>query len=207
MRSITIPAILALASCLLLSGCSNTRFEHGWKDPEVKELCFAKLFVIAPYPDGGVRRQVEDAVRTAITQVPTVTSYQSVTSPDALKELPKVLLAAQQAGADGVVSVRLVSDRSELQYSPGMAYPASYYAMPGYWGPRYGLAPMGYAPPVVTSSRMVAIETCIYRLSDNKLVWSGLTSTRNPDSLAELIRETAEVVRKRLIKDGLISRP
>ena len=192
---------------VLLAGCSSTRLEHGWKDPEVKTLSFAKLMVVAPYPDGAVRREAEDSMRAAITAVPVVTSYQSVKDPDALRDVNQVLAAAKQAGADGVVTMRLVSDRTELEYSPGAAYPAGYYAMPGYWGPRYGLAPMAYAPPTVTSARMVGIETSIYRVSDHKLLWSGLSSTRNPSEVKVLITETVEVVRERLVKDGLIAKP
>lgn len=197
--------LLIVAIAILLAGCSSTRLEHGWKDPEVKTLAFTKLMVVTPYPDGAVRREAEDALKEAITAVPVVTSYQSVKEPDALKDVNQVLAAAKQAGADGVVTMRMVSDRTELEYSPGAAYPAGYYAMPGYWGPRYGLAPMAYTPPVVTSARMVGIETSIYRVSDHKLLWSGLSSTRNPSDLKMLISETVAVVRERLAKDGLIA--
>lgn len=188
----------------LLSGCSSTRFESGWKDPETKSLAFTKLMVITPYPDGTIRRQAEDALKAAITAVPVVTSYQSVTTPESLRDVQAIIAAAKQAGADGVVTVRLVSDRTELEYSPGMAYPTGYHSMPGYWGPRYGLAPMGYAPPVITASRMVAVETGIYRVADGKLAWSGLTSTRDPESITILINETVEILRERLQKDGLV---
>lgn len=191
----------------LLSGCSSTRFESGWKDPETKSLTFTTLMVITPYPDGAVRRQAEDALQKAITAVPVITSYQSVITPESLRDVQAIIAAAKQVGADGVVTVRLVSDRTELEYSPGMAYPVGYHSMPGYWGPRYGLAPMGYAPPVVTAARMVAVETGIYRVADGKLVWSGLTSTRNPASIPILINETVEVVRERLQQDGLIAKP
>lgn len=191
----------------VLTGCSSTRLEHGWKDPEVKTLAFAKLMVVAPYPDGAVRREAEDALRAAITAVPVVTSYESVKEPDALRDVNQVLAAATQAGADGVVTMRLVSDRTELEYSPGATYPTGYHSMPGYWGPRYGLAPMGYAPPTVTSARMIGIETSIYRVSDHKLLWSGLSSTRNPREVKVLISETVEVVRERLRSDGLVAKP
>lgn len=197
--------LLIVTIAVLLAGCSSTRLEHAWKDPTVTSLAFTKLMVVAPYPDGAVRREAEDALQTAITAVPVVTSYQSVKEPAALKDVNQVLSAAKQVGADGVVTMRLVSDRTELEYSPGMTYPVGYHAMPGYWGPRYGLAPMGYAPPVVTSARMVGIETSIYRVSDQKLLWSGLSSTRNPSEVKVLIGETVEVVRERLTKDGLIA--
>ncbi|HEX3135176.1 MAG TPA: hypothetical protein VHX44_16545 [Planctomycetota bacterium] len=190
-----------------LSGCSSTRFESSWKDPETKTLAFTKLMVITPYPDGTIRRQAEDALKAAITTVPVVTSYQSLSTPESLRDVQAIIAAAKQAGADGVVTVRLVSDRTELEYSHGMTYPVAYHSMSGYWGVRYGLAPMAYVPPVVTAARMVAIETGIYRVADGKLAWSGLTSTRDPTSITTLINETVVVVSERLQQDGLIAKP
>lgn len=190
---------------VLLAGCSSTRLEHNWKDPEIHTLVFTKLMVVTPYPDGAVRRQAEDELAAQITEVPVVTSYQSVKEPAALKDVQQVLAAAKEAGADGVVTMRLVSDRTELDYSPGATYPTGYHTMPGYWGPRYGLAPMAFAPPTVTSARMIGIETSVYRVSDQKLLWSGLTTTRNPRAVKLLVDETVAAVREQLIKDGLVA--
>lgn len=42
--------------------------------------------------------------------------------------------------------------------------------------------------------RDVTVETRIYSLADNKLVWAGRTKTDNPKSVDDLVQSTADAV-------------
>jgi DNA repair photolyase len=74
-------------------------------------------------------------------------------------------------------------------YSTTAAYPAPYYSFGGYYG--YA-TPMMYEPGYNITERYVNVETNIYRLSDEKLVWSGRSETVDPSSATELTRQIAQ---------------
>jgi hypothetical protein len=53
---------------------------------------------------------------------------------------------------------------------------------------------------------VVAVETLIYSLKDDKLLWAGTSRTTNPDTLSDLVTEVADAVAKQAAKQGLIAR-
>lgn len=198
--------VALFAAAIFIIGCSSTRLESHWKDPALTTLSFTRLMVVAPLTDGATRRMIEDALAAEITQVPVITSYQAVAQPDALKDHQQVVAAAKAAAADGLIVMRVVGNRTELDYAPG-ALPPAYNSVGGYWGPRHAMAPMMYQPPVVTTTQIMSIETNLYRVADGKLMWSGVTSTREPRSVTEVVKETVAALRKQLQKDKLIAGP
>jgi hypothetical protein len=201
-----IRASVFFAAMCLIVGCSSTRLETHWKDPAVTTLSFTRLMVVAPLTDGATRRMIEDTLAGEITQVPVITSYQAVAQPDALKDHLQVVAAAKAATADALVVMRVVGNRAELNYSPGSP-PAAYASVGGYWGPRHAMAPMMYHPPVVTTTQIMSIETNLYRVADGKLIWSGVTSTREPRAITDVVKETVAVLRAQLRKEKLIAGP
>jgi hypothetical protein len=198
--------LLPLLLVLAIASCSSTRIENTWRDPAVDRLVCSRLLVVAPYPDGAIRRLAEDAMRSAVTTMPAVVSYDLIPAIGGLADVEQVLATARKAEADAIITARLMSDRTEVHTSASAPYPPAYATMRGYWGPHYGMG-MALAQagdPTVTSTRLVAIEVCIHRVADGKLVWTALTSTRNPASIDDLIADCARAVRERLIEDGLI---
>ena len=81
------------------------------------------------------------------------------------------------SGVDGVVVMRLVYDENEVTYNAG-TYPGPYYSFWGYYGWAY---PIAYQPGYLQTDRLVGIETNVYDVETEKLVWSGLSRTKNPD--------------------------
>lgn len=195
--------LLALLALTLLAGCSSTRLESSWKSPEATPLAFTKVLVVAPGPDGVTRRTTEDALAKHITTAQVVTSYSVLPDGDALKDHAKVSAVAKEQGAQGIVVLRLVANHTEVNYAAG-AYPAPYYGFRTYMSPRYGLAPMMYEPAMVSTTKVIGVETNLYRVTDDKLVWSGLTRTSDPGAIDSVVAETVEAVRAQLKKDKLI---
>jgi hypothetical protein len=50
----------------------------------------------------------------------------------------------------------------------------------------------------------VFIETLVFSMKQNKLVWSGQSKTTNPSNLDSLVREVADAVGNEMKKEGLI---
>ena len=84
-----------------------------------------------------------------------------------------VLSAVQKSGADTVLITRVVDRETETKTVRGYAYyePASYYrGMHDYYGYAYNAV---YAPPINISKTTVRLESNVYDVASEKLVWSA----------------------------------
>jgi hypothetical protein len=50
----------------------------------------------------------------------------------------------------------------------------------------------------------VSVETLVYSLKQNKLVWAGQSQTTNPNNVDSFVREVATAAAQELRKHGLI---
>jgi hypothetical protein len=80
------------------------------------------------------------------------------------------------------------------------------YAGP-YWGGGwgwggYGWATAGYPGPIVDT--IVKVETKVYSLPDNKLLWAGISNTTDPSKLDKMVSDVAKKATKEMEKQGLI---
>ena len=97
---------------------------------------------------------------------------------------------------DGAVVFRVAGEREQVTYVP-----PSY--GPGFWG-YYGHARVAYDPGYYRSDQVVRVETSIYSIREDKLLWVGTTDTVNPDSVAGLVKDVAKAVRKELEREGAV---
>jgi hypothetical protein len=112
----------------------------------------------------------------------------------------------KEAGVDGVVVMRPISKDQRVTYTPGGTSSTfgSYY---GGFGSYYGYGwQTTYSPGSVRTDTVVAVETLIYSLKDDKLLWAGTSHTTNPANLSELVTEVADAVAKQAARQGLIAR-
>jgi hypothetical protein len=56
----------------------------------------------------------------------------------------------------------------------------------------------------VSSKQIVQVETKIYSLADEKLIWAGVSETSDPSGLRQLVDDVAEAATRDLKKQGLI---
>jgi hypothetical protein len=105
-----------------------------------------------------------------------------------------------KSGYDGIVIMRLVSKGQATSYVPGTA--PSYY---GGWYGYYGYASMGYYDPgYYRTDEFYNVETNVYSIKENKLLWTGMTETVNPGSVPTAIREIATAINQQMRKEGFL---
>jgi hypothetical protein len=191
----------AAVAVLSLTSCSTTEVKDVWTAPDLTNISFKKVMVIAATKDGATRRISEDALAAALPNVNCVPSYSLITDESNMTNVDKVSESLKTAGVDGVVVMRMISDRSEVNVTGNMGYPVGYRSFRGYYG---NYAMMGFNTTTVTTDRIIEIETTIYEAPGGKLIWSGVTSSTSPGNIKQLVDEAVAAVRGQLVKQKLI---
>ena len=105
----------------------------------------------------------------------------------------------EKAGIDGIVAVRPVSVQSET-YNTGTWVTSNYSTLWGYYG--YGWSAV-YVGAAARSQRVVVVETTIYSVPRNQLLWAAVSETNNSRDLTAFVDELAKEMIKEMQKQGL----
>jgi hypothetical protein len=201
--------ILAPLAALMLSACASG-FVSSWKAPDAQplQLSGAKVAAVVMMKHEGSRREAEDALAREITARGAVGVPMYRIYPDgAPANEAAAREALEKAGFQGAVVMRPVSVEKEISATP-LSYSAPMYR--GYWGGYYAAGwgtPYGLATVSggdIRTDTIVSVETLVYSLKQNKLVWGGQSRTTNPSSLEQLIKKLSGAAAKELQKQGLI---
>jgi hypothetical protein len=99
-------------------------------------------------------------------------------------------------GFDGAVTMRLVDVDKEKIYNPGNRefYPGFYRNFSGYY---YRSWSYYSTPGYYSTTKTYTIETNVYSIKEDKIIWSALTETTNPDGVKKMTEEVAKLVFKK----------
>jgi hypothetical protein len=191
--------LVPFVAVLFLASCSSTQLLSTWKKPDVRQINFQRVVVIAAAKDPATRRAVEDQLVSRL-RGPAVSSYTlSPTSAPVDEELHALI---QNGHFDGAIVMRLASIDKETEWVPGT------WSGP-YYGYGYGYGTMDYwgmsDPGHYETNTVLRMETNVYELPSEQLIWAASSKTTNPKNLKELVNETIDIVAKQLKKEGLIS--
>ena len=194
-------AVVAALGC----GASSSSFVSSWRAPDAAPLEFrnSKVAAVVMMKNPASRRAAEDTLADQITKrgaqgVPMYTLVDDASIGN--EEATRAALEAAQI--KGAVVMRPVSTDKEVVSTPSYSGPAygGYYG--GYhsygWGSSWG--------GQVYTNTIVSVETLVYSLEQNKLVWGGQSKTTNPETVDELVTELTEAVAEELEKQGLIGK-
>lgn len=202
--------VLILLSLIgLMFACSpSTKLVNTWVDPSLTSETmkpFSKVLVIARIKDETTNRVTEDKIVAKIN-TPAVPSYGFLLPSDTNQLAVDEKL--RKDGFDGLITMRLTEVNETLNYQEGSG---GYYGggYGGYYGGYYGGRPGGYygyysTPGYYSQDKTFYVETSIFSLLTEKLMWSGVTTSLNPSQLDETLDEIIYSIRTDLIKRGLI---
>ncbi|MGH9867849.1 MAG: hypothetical protein ACREAA_06770 [Candidatus Polarisedimenticolia bacterium] len=198
MRSLPRGLVVILAAACM-TGCATT-VKDTWKDPTVSQqsMQFKKVLVMAMMPDEASRRIAEDEMVSRL-RMPAVASYTMLSDAD-LKNVEAANRKFKEEGFDGAIIMRMLGEEEQVSYEPG-SYPGYYNSFYGYYGYARRVA---YAPAYLETDVIVYVETNIYSLEEDKLLWSGLSQTYNPKNQTELLDDVVGATIHKLQKQGLI---
>lgn len=196
-KFITIWATLLIA---ILSGCSSTTkvVEH-WADPNFNGN-LKNLLVLSLSESTRSRRIIEDGFLLELQK----RNIQAQVSYDLLpdyEDLNKESVKAAISGSsiDGVLVIRPAKitkeDRHVQAQSEGTRYD-TFYAYVGEYRPNYD----SYS----ITNTVVHLETNLYVVKSENLVWSGKTESFNPTDVKELIAELVVKILDQVSKTGFL---
>ncbi len=191
------PGALVACAAVLLAACASTTMRDAWFDPSARSKPFAKVLVASVGGDLTQRRIFEDilAGQLAAVGVEGVQGYRLL--PDGRLTEEQMRDGVLRSGADGLVLVHLrgVQTRTDVRTTMVPVGPVG----PGWWGWYGGWV----AQPQVIQTRIATIETSLFDVASNRLVWTGVTETYDPASFRREADGLARVIVSAIAAHGL----
>lgn len=176
---------------------SATTFVSSWKSSTAQPLHVqgAKVAAVVLLSDLAARRTAEDKLAGELSArgAQGVPMYKIVPESSVEGE-PIARDALEKAEVQGIVVMHPTDSQTEIKTSPD--YGQAPYDR--YWSGYYSF---GWASPynvVETRDTVVSVETLIYSLKQNQLVWAGKSKTTNPASVNDLIAEVSRATASEL---------
>ena len=215
LRQRSVGIVLCAVLSLLAAGCAATKVQQIWRDDSLGAARPAKVLVIALVRNQTARRSIESefAKRLRAKGMTAAESFREVPAEDLGSDAAReaVLGALQRDGADAVLVSRLIAVRREKETIPGMTI-TSGFGMPmgsyGAWGGYSAVVASFPGPTAPTTQgysherKFLVMETQIFDVKSEKLVWAARTETRLTGPPQEEIVPYVSLVAKRLFSGG-----
>jgi hypothetical protein len=164
-----------------------------WRNPEVLRLNFAgkKVAALVITDDQPLQISGEEALTRELTAlgVNGAATYRFVPREE-LKTADTARPWFERAGVEGVVALRPVSRETERSYSP-VVWSSGYY--PTFWGYYgYGWSTVYVAPLSTRQRTVIVVETLVYDVTGDRLVWAATSETKDPENLQRFIGDLVD---------------
>ncbi len=195
---------IGLCAVVALSGCA-TGLVSSWKAPDAEpfQLRGVKVAAVVMVNDEAIRLAGEEALASELRALGAEGVPMYVLLAGAVPDEAKARAAAERAGIVGVVVLRPVRVDKEISSRPSYSGPMYGGFWGGYYGHGWGSA---WSAAEIRTDTIIIVETLVYSLTQNKLVWAGQSKTTNPANLNRLIENTAEQVADELERQGLTTK-
>jgi len=200
---------LAVLATSLLSSCASTTMLSSWTDPAYTGGKLGNVLVIGVAKNPGVRRKFEDTFVKNLKNKKAMgtVSYMALPNPAEINEESVAPILRDQKITQVLVT-RIVDQKTVTTYVPpsvttyAPAYPSYYYGgWSGYYGASYSTV---VSPGYEYDTQYVSLETNIYDVASNKLIWSGVTETQMGGTAESHIDEFIQVMIGYIKRDKLI---
>jgi hypothetical protein len=199
-RAVT-KAVLAATAAVTLAACATTSLQSTWKNPAAAPLNLKgkKVVALVVIDEEALRYAAEDEAAREITAhggvgVPAYTLLPQAQIRD--KERARAIF--EKEGIEAVVVVRPVAKEKALSGSFWSSPSYGSFWGPGFWGGGFGGD--GY----LRTDTILIVETLVYSLQQNQLVWASQSQTMNPTQVGSFVRELGKTLGTEMEKQGLL---
>jgi hypothetical protein len=200
-RQLPFAAAAVLAGSIVLSAAP--KFTSVWTTPAAREVSFAgkKVAALVITQDDSLRVAGEEGLARELTSrgMQGVATYR-IAPKEELSDANKAKGWFERAAVEGVVALRPVSSEKRATYTPDTWVNPYYGTLWGYYGYGWGSV---YIPGSVREDTVIVVETTIYSVPRNMLLWAAVTETKNPKQLGKFIQDLVTASVNELHKQGL----
>jgi len=193
-------AVIAAAGVVLSAA---PEFKNVWRSPDAAQVSFAgkKVAALVITQDDSLRVAGEESLARELSArgLQAVATYRMAPKEE-LQNAERASRWFEKAGVEGVVALRPVSSEQRLNYNSSLWMSPSYSTFWGYYG--YGYSSV-YVVGSVDRDTVITVESLIYSVSRNQLIWAAASETRNPKTLQKVIEDLVKASVKELQKQGL----
>ncbi len=190
----------------LLAGCSKTNLVNSWHDEQYNGPPLTKVMVVAMLDKDINRRFFETSFVDKVIREGGngVASFRYMENLAEFKDRPKLVAAVEKSGADALLIVSVKGVHEEDIHTQGyfswqpMGYARGYH---GYYSQAYTAR---YVPGRNLVNRVVQLESRVYAVEGEKLVWGGQTESFNPTSIKRAVNQLVDVIIDDMQDAGLI---
>jgi hypothetical protein len=199
-RTVVSLAVIALVA----TGLVHAQIKSSWKAPDVGPMDFKgkKVAAVVITDDLSIQTSGEEALARMLVGrgVTGVASYRMIPKEE-LRDPTKAKGWFQRGNVAGVVVMRVLSSEKETVYTPTVWATATYSSFWNYYGTSW-TSVRSYKTSQATT---VTIETLVYDVVNDKLVWAGVSQTKNPKNIQILVNELVNDVAAEMRTQGLIT--
>lgn len=185
--------------------CSSTKIKSSWRSPEKTVMIhqLKKVLVVAFFKSANNRRKAEDQMIKYLTGSG-IASYKYLTDDFNLKNDIAIKDQITKDGFDGAVTMRLVDVDKEQVFNQNNAFLFS--KENGNFSAYYlKMYPNYSSVGFYSMTKKFSVEINVFSLKENRIVWSGITETINPEGVNKMTSEISKVIYKKMIQEGFIS--
>jgi hypothetical protein len=184
---------------------SAPTFTSSWSAPEAAGVSFAgrKIAALVISSDENLRISGEEQLVRELNGrgVEGVATYRMIPREETASA-ERARPWFERAHVEGVVALRPVSVDKQITYAPAVWTTSSYTTLWGYYG--YGWTGV-YNPGGSRTDTQIVVETLVYSMPLDKLLWAGVSAATNPKEaqafITELVTAAVSEMRKhRLVK-------
>jgi len=198
-----ISAVLTVVACVGAAAVLSAQIKSSWKAPDAGPLDFAgkKVAAVVITDDLNIQTAGEEAiVRMLVGRgVQGVASYRMIPREE-LRDPAKAKGWFERAKVAGVVVMRLVSSEKETVYTTTV-WATAYYS--SFWN-YYGTSWTAVRSYKTSQQTHLTIETIVYDVPKDKLVWGGVSQHTNPRNIQILVNELVNDIAAEMRRQGLI---
>jgi hypothetical protein len=205
---------------LLATACAGTKTSESWSDQNYKGK-IKNVYIIGIAKNELNRMTFEDTFESQLISdgVKAISSYKDNLPTNQEVDREDIIKRMRTNNCDSVLLTRLVGQRKVASISGGRG---SYNYTPGphsgdltfhklpkdshynSWNNYYNYGRMNYVPPSTFDSVILTVESVLYDLQTEELIWSAQLETRLEGNMEGMVRKFVDEVTKDLKGKGLI---
>jgi hypothetical protein len=186
----------------LIISCAGTEITHEQVNEAYKGGPVSNILIIAITGNEDSRRSYEREFVAQLKSagVEAISSEEAIPMPADLEmEKETILNAVNQFENDAVIITHLIDKEDKEVYTRGGRPGIGYH---GFYRSRYSRT---HSPGYSSTSKTLRLDTNLYDVKTEKLIWSGQSKTLSKDSKYQIINDVIKVVINDLQKNKLIS--